>query len=147
MPKVKGRILGTLARMTRWSFGSREDRSEVESGLLLSPKFDADGLIPAVAQDAETGRILMLAYMNEAALRRTLEIGEAVYWSRSRRELWHKGATSGQIQRVVEVLVDCDQDALVLRVEQKGGGACHTGRPTCFYRRVAGNGPALEAAE
>jgi phosphoribosyl-AMP cyclohydrolase len=87
--------------------------------------------------DAITREPLMLAYMNKESLRRTLEIGEAVYWSRSRQEYWHKGATSGHIQRIVEIRTDCDQDALILLVEQIGAGACHTGRESCFYRRVA----------
>lgn len=100
------------------------------------PKYDADGLIPALAMDATTREPLMLAYMNEESLRRTLEIGEAVYWSRSRQEFWHKGATSGHIQRIVEIRTDCDQDALILMVEQIGAGACHTGRNSCFYRKV-----------
>ena len=86
--------------------------------------------------DATTREPLMLAYMNEESLRRTLEIGEAVYWSRSRQEFWHKGATSGHIQRIVEIRTDCDQDALILMVEQIGAGACHTGRNSCFYRKV-----------
>ena len=93
------------------------------------------GLLPAVAQDAHTGQVLMLAWMNKEALRRTLEDGEAWFWSRSRRELWHKGATSGNRQRVVEVRYDCDADALLLRVEP-AGPACHTGRQSCFYRRL-----------
>ncbi len=101
------------------------------------PKYDADGLIPALAMDATTREPLMLAYMNEESLRRTLEIGEAVYWSRSRQEFWHKGATSGHIQRIVEIRTDCDQDALILMVEQIGAGACHTGRNSCFYRKVS----------
>jgi phosphoribosyl-AMP cyclohydrolase len=95
--------------------------------------------------DATTREPLMLAYMNAESLRRTLEIGEAVYWSRSRQEFWHKGATSGHIQRIVEIRTDCDQDALILLVEQIGAGACHTGRGSCFYRRVvavAGEEPA-----
>jgi phosphoribosyl-AMP cyclohydrolase len=86
--------------------------------------------------DATTREPLMLAYMNAESLRRTLEIGEAVYWSRSRQEFWHKGATSGHIQRIVEIRTDCDQDALILLVEQIGAGACHTGRESCFYRKV-----------
>jgi len=117
-------------------FGPRGGKSEVEEGADFSPKFDADGLIPALAMDATTREPLMLAYMNEESLRRTLAIGEAVYWSRSRNEFWHKGATSGHIQRIVEIRTDCDQDALILVVEQIGAGACHTGRSSCFYRRV-----------
>jgi phosphoribosyl-AMP cyclohydrolase len=114
----------------------RGSKAEIEEGTAFAPKFDADGLIPALAMDAATREPLMLAYMNAEALRRTLEIGEAVYWSRSRKEFWHKGATSGHIQRIVEIRCDCDQDALILLVEQIGAGACHTGRGSCFYRRV-----------
>jgi phosphoribosyl-AMP cyclohydrolase len=117
-------------------FAPRGGKAELEEGVDFSPKFDADGLIPAMALDATTKEPLMLAYMNEESLRRTLEIGEAVYWSRSRQEFWHKGATSGHIQKVVEIRTDCDQDALVLLVEQIGAGACHTGRNSCFYRKV-----------
>lgn len=117
-------------------FAPRGGKAELEEGLDFAPKFDKDGLIPALAMDATTREPLMLAYMNAESLRRTLEIGEAVYWSRSRQEFWHKGATSGHIQRIVEIRTDCDQDALVLMVEQIGAGACHTGRGSCFYRKV-----------
>lgn len=123
------------------SFAARESKQAIEEGLLFAPKFDEHGLMPAMAVDAVSGEPLMLAYMNEESLRRTLDIGEAVYWSRSRSEFWHKGATSGQIQKIVEIRTDCDQDALVIYVEQAGGGACHTGRNSCFYRKVtAGQG-------
>ena len=105
----------------------------------LNLKFDANGLIAAVAQDFETKEILMLAWMNQDALNKTLETGEAHYWSRSRQELWHKGATSGATQRVHEIRIDCDQDAVILLIDQKGGGACHTGRKSCFYRRIEKN--------
>ena len=98
-------------------------------------KFDEKGLIPAIVQDAETNEVWMLAYMNAESLRLTLEQSETVFWSRSREELWHKGATSGNIQRVVEILVDCDVDTLLIRV-QPAGPACHTGERTCFYRSV-----------
>ncbi len=114
------------------------DKKELEEGLSFSPKFDADGLIPAMAIDSATKEPLMLAYMNAESLSLTLELGEAVYWSRSRKELWHKGKTSGHIQKVVEIRTDCDQDTIVLYVEQIGGGACHTGRSGCFYRKIAG---------
>ena len=101
------------------------------------PDFEkCGGLVPVIAQDGASGEVLMLAYMNEHTLKMTIELGEAVYWSRSRKEVWHKGKTSGQIQRVVEMLIDCDQDAIVLKVEQQGGGCCHTGAPTCYYRKV-----------
>ena len=117
-------------------FSTRGGKAEIEDGTSFAPKFDGDGLIPALAMDASTREPLMLAYLNAESLRRTLEIGEAVYWSRSRKEYWHKGATSGHIQRIVEIRTDCDQDALILLVEQIGAGACHTGRASCFYRRV-----------
>jgi phosphoribosyl-AMP cyclohydrolase len=110
----------------------------IEESLTLTPRFDASGLLACVSIDARTGEVLMLAYMNAEALERSIETGEAWYWSRSRRELWRKGATSGQTQRIVEMWVDCDQDALLLKVEVGGdGGACHTGHRSCFYRKVA----------
>lgn len=99
----------------------------------LSPAFGG-GLLPAVVQDAASGEVLMLAWMNEEAWRRTLETGEAHFWSRSRRELWRKGVTSGHVQRVLAVRLDCDSDAILLLVEQVGGAACHTGHRTCFFR-------------
>ena len=99
------------------------------------PRWDASGLMPVIAQDEADGRVLMLAYANEAALRATLETGQAHYWSRSRGELWRKGATSGAVQVVSAVLCDCDQDALIYKV-RAGGPACHTGRADCFYREV-----------
>ncbi|MCB1224799.1 MAG: phosphoribosyl-AMP cyclohydrolase [Verrucomicrobiales bacterium] len=117
-------------------FAARESKNAIEEGAAFAPKFGADGLIPAMAVDADSGAPLMLAYMNEESLRQTLEAGQAVYWSRSRNEIWHKGLTSGEFQDVEEILTDCDQDALVLRVRQRGGGCCHTKRATCFYRRV-----------
>ena len=92
------------------------------------------GLVPAIAQDCASGEVLMLAYMNEDAWRKTLESGEAHYWSRSRRELWHKGGTSGNVQKVRALRLDCDNDTVLLLVEQQGGAACHTGRRSCFYR-------------
>jgi phosphoribosyl-AMP cyclohydrolase len=98
-------------------------------------KFDASGLIPAIVQDAETKEVLMLAYMNQESLQLTMEKGETVFWSRSRMELWHKGATSGNVQKVVEISVDCDQDTLLIRVHP-AGPACHTGNQTCFYRDI-----------
>jgi phosphoribosyl-AMP cyclohydrolase len=112
------------------------------------PKFDSNGLMAAVAIDAQTKEPLMLAWMNEEALQKTLEIGEAVYFSRSRQELWHKGATSGHTQTVKEIRTDCDQDAVILYVEQKGAGACHTNRRSCFYRKLNPATPGkLEFAE
>ncbi len=98
--------------------------------------WSADGLVPAIAQDAATGRVLMVAWMNRDALQRTVELSEAVYWSRSRKKLWHKGEESGHIQRVKEIRLDCDQDVLLLQIEQQGGIACHTGRESCFFSRL-----------
>lgn len=107
----------------------------IEETPVFAPKFSADGLIPAVVTDAQSGRLLMLAYMNEEALAKTIETDDAWYWSRSRNTLWRKGATSGNIQKVVEIRTDCDQDAIELVVEQTGP-ACHTDRKSCFYRAV-----------
>jgi phosphoribosyl-AMP cyclohydrolase len=128
------------------SFPAPGPKAELEEGTVLSPRFGADGLITCITTDAVTGEILMVAHMNAEALARTLETGEAWYWSRSRGELWHKGATSGQIQTVLEMWVDCDQDAVLLKVKVAGdGGCCHTGRRSCFYRKVetSGGGPRL----
>jgi len=105
----------------------------MKAKLLSEIKYDASGLVPAIVQDAETDEVLMLAYMNAESLRLTLEKGETWFWSRSRGELWHKGATSGNVQKVVEIRVDCDADALLIRV-QPAGPACHTGERSCFYR-------------
>ena len=116
------------------------DRAEIEEGETFAPRFDADGLICAVAIDADSGEPLMVAWMNAEALRRTVDSGEAWYWSRSRRELWHKGATSGQIQHVAEIRVDCDQDAILLRVRPMRPGACHVGYRSCFFRSLRKTG-------
>jgi phosphoribosyl-AMP cyclohydrolase len=109
---------------------------DIEEGNAFLPKFDSAGLLTAVATDARSGDVLMVAHMNAEALRRTIETGEAWNFSRSRQKLWRKGETSGHTQRVVEMRVDCDQDAVWIRVEQAGPGACHTGRHSCFYRAV-----------
>ena len=106
-----------------------------EEGLSLQPRFDASGLVTCVATDAATGELLMVAHMNDEALRKTIASGEAWYFSRSRNALWRKGETSGQTKRLVEMRVDCDQDAVWIRVEQHGA-ACHTARKSCFYRKV-----------
>jgi phosphoribosyl-AMP cyclohydrolase len=111
--------------------------AEIEEGLSLLPKFDADGLVTAVVTDIANGDVLMVAHMNAEAVAKTIETGEAWYFSRSRKKLWKKGESSGHGQRVVELRVDCDQDALWLKVEQSGPGACHTGRHSCFYRAVS----------
>ena len=124
------------------SLASRANQSSVDATGEFCPKFDADGLIPALAIDAETREPLMLAWMNEEALLQTLQIGEAVYYSRSRQQLWHKGATSGHTQTVLEIRTDCDQDALIMYVDQQGAGACHTGRRSCFYRTITPGDPA-----
>ena len=127
-------------------FPARGSTSEIETGLAFQPKFDADGLIPAIVTDAASGDVLMFAWMNAEALSRTLETGEAHYFSRSRNELWRKGATSGQVQHVVESRIDCDQDAVWLKVRPQGdGGACHTGARSCFYRIIE-NGKLVERA-
>jgi len=111
------------------------DIDDREEGLAFQPKFDGSGLVTCVATDAATGDVLMVAHMNDEALRKTIATGEAWYFSRSRNALWRKGESSGQTQRVVEMRIDCDQDAIWIRVEQ-AGAACHTGRRTCFYRKV-----------
>jgi phosphoribosyl-AMP cyclohydrolase len=118
------------------SFPKQGSTAEVEEGLGFAPKFDADGLVTAVVTDIKSGDVLMVAHMNAQALRNTIESGEAWFYSRSRKKLWRKGESSGHVQRVVELRVDCDQDALWLKVEQAGAGACHTGRRSCFYRAV-----------
>ncbi len=115
--------------------------------LLDAARFDADGLVAAVAQDDATGDVLMLAYMNRETLRQTLETGVMTYWSRSRQKVWVKGETSGHVQNVRSVAVDCDGDALLFRIEQVGGAACHTGHRSCFYRAVAADGALATAGE
>ena len=116
-------------------FPAATDKHALEEGTVLAPRFDTNGLVTVVATEADSGAVLMVAHMNAEALQRTIETGEAWYWSRSRQELWHKGATSGQIQTVVEMRVDCDQDAIWLRVKVGGdGGCCHTGRGSGVYR-------------
>ncbi len=121
-------------------FAARETVEQVEEGNSLAPKFDADGLIPVVTTAAGSGEVLMLGYMNAEALAKTIETGEAHYWSRSRQVLWHKGATSGLVQRVVEMRIDDDQDAVWLRVEIPGDASCHVGYRSCFYRSVPTGG-------
>jgi phosphoribosyl-AMP cyclohydrolase len=118
------------------TFAPRSSTEAVEEGLAFAPKFDADGLVTCVATDAKTGDVLMVAHTNAEALRRTIESGEAWYFSRSRKSLWRKGESSGHVQRILEMRVDCDQDAVWIKVEQGGPGACHTGRRSCFYRAV-----------
>ena len=117
-------------------YGGRTLLNDIEEGRALAPKFDADGLITCVATDVTSGDVLMIAHMNAEALRHTIETGEAWYFSRSRQRLWRKGESSGHVQHVRELRVDCDQDAVWIKVEQAGPGACHTGRRSCFYRAV-----------
>jgi len=102
-------------------------------------RFDENGLIPAIAQDASSGKILMMAWMNRESLQLTADKKEAVYWSRSRAKLWHKGEESGHTQKVVDIRIDCDEDVILVKVEQQGGIACHTGRESCFYRQLQGD--------
>ena len=99
-------------------------------------RFNENGLMPVIAQDARSGKVLMMAWMNRESLALTAEKGEAVYWSRSRNKLWHKGEESGHVQKIVEIRFDCDEDVLLIKVEQQGGIACHTGRESCFYRQL-----------
>jgi phosphoribosyl-AMP cyclohydrolase len=118
-------------------FPTAASKLELEEGTIFTPRFDPTGLIVCVTTDTHTGAVLMVAYMNEEALRLTIESGVAHYWSRSRQALWRKGDTSGQVQTVTEVRTDCDQDAILLKVIVGGdGNSCHTGRKSCFYRRV-----------
>lgn len=117
------------------SVTSHSHSHDIEEGLAFQPKFDASGLVTCVDTDAATGDVLMVAHMNDEALRKTIETGEGWYYSRSRKSLWKKGESSGHVQRVVEMRMDCDQDAVWIRVEQ-AGAACHTGRRSCFYRAV-----------
>ena len=117
-------------------FKKRENVLEIEEGNLLSPKFDNDGLIPVVTTDYKSGEVLMQGYMNEEALKQSIALGEAVYYSRSRKTLWHKGKTSGLIQKIKEIRIDDDQDSVWLRVDVKGGASCHVGYRSCFYRSI-----------
>ncbi len=127
-----------MTAMPKSIFSTAPDTHALERGVALAPRFDAAGLIAAVATHAETGEVLMLAWMNDEALRLTLDTGQAHYFSRSRNTLWKKGETSGQGQTVSEIRIDCDQDAVWLKVIPGGdGGACHVGFRSCFYRRIA----------
>lgn len=117
-------------------FAKRESVEEVEEGTVLAPKFDENGLIPVVTTDYDSGELLMHAYMNDEALAKTIEIGEAVYYSRSRKVIWHKGGTSGLVQKVKDLRIDDDQDCIWMRVEVTGGASCHVGYRSCFYRSL-----------
>ena len=120
---------------TNFADPSALTHEQLEEGTAFAPRFDAHGLITAIAQEAGSGRVLMVAHMNAEALRRTIETGEVHYFSRSRKALWKKGETSGEVQKLITISTDCDQDVLLLTVEQTGrGAACHTGRKSCFYR-------------
>ena len=119
-----------------YSFTERKSIEQVEEGTDLSPRFDNDGLLPVVTSDYKSGEILMHGYMNKEALLKTIEHGEAYYWSRSRNCLWHKGDVSGLVQKVKQLLIDDDQDALWMRVEVIGGASCHVGYRSCFYREI-----------
>ncbi len=123
--------------MTPDSFPPRTASAEVELGAVLRPKFDAEGLIPCITADHATHEVLMFAFMNAEALAATIRTRKATYWSRSRRKLWVKGEESGNIQLVKELRMDCDQDVVLLKVENVGGAACHNGYPSCFYRKLA----------
>ncbi|MGH6955992.1 MAG: phosphoribosyl-AMP cyclohydrolase [Caulobacteraceae bacterium] len=130
--------------MAEMLFPTAPDAQALERGSILAPTFNADGLVAAVLQHAETGEVLMLGWMNAEALKRTLETGDVWFFSRARQELWHKGDTSGQVQKLVELRVDCDQDAVLARVLPQGdGGVCHVGFRSCFYRAVE-NGALVE---
>ncbi len=120
------------------SAGQQQTAASAESWL-DEIRFNEQGLVPAIAQDAVSGKVLMMAWMNREALKLTAERGEAVYWSRSRGKLWHKGEESGHTQKLVDLRFDCDEDVILLKVEQKGGIACHTGRESCFYRQLQGD--------
>lgn len=126
-------------------FAKRVTIEQVEEGNELAPKFDAEGLIACVTTSAKNGEVLMLGYMNEEALRKTIETGEAHYYSRSRKVLWHKGATSGLVQRVVEMRIDDDQDAVWISVDIPGDASCHVGYRSCFYRAVPTGGKPEDA--
>jgi phosphoribosyl-AMP cyclohydrolase len=132
--------------MSTYVFPARTTTAEIELGALLQPKFDADGLIPCITCDHQTNEVLMFAFMNAESLAHTLRTGKATYWSRSRKKLWVKGEESGNAQLVKEILTDCDQDVIQLRVENVGGAACHNGYKSCFYRRLAAGAKADDAA-
>jgi phosphoribosyl-AMP cyclohydrolase len=133
--------------MSSFVFPARTTTAEIELGTTLQPKFGADGLIPCIAQDAATGEVLMFAFMNAESLARTLETKKATYWSRSRNKFWVKGEESGNVQVVKDVLTDCDQDVILIKVDQTGaaGAACHNGYKSCFYRKVSAGAKAGDA--
>jgi len=122
--------------MNNIKFEKRKSVEQVEESTELAPKFDQNGIIPVVTTDYDTGEVLMQAYMNEEAFKRTIKLGEAVYYSRSRKKIWHKGQTSGLIQKIKEIRIDDDQDCVWLRVNVIGGASCHVGYRSCFYRSI-----------
>ena len=122
--------------MSNIEFEQRKSIEQVEESVELAPKFDANGLIPVVTTDFSSGEVLMQGYMNEEAFKKTISLGEAVYFSRSRKSLWHKGKTSGLIQKIKEIRIDDDQDSVWLRVDVQGGASCHVGYRSCFYRSI-----------
>ena len=126
--------------MNEIKFEERKTIEQVEESTELAPKFDQDGLIPVVTTDFSSGEVLMQGYMNDEAFKKTISTGEAVYYSRSRKTLWHKGKTSGLVQNIKEIRIDDDQDCVWLRVDVKGGASCHVGYRSCFYRSVPFNG-------
>ena len=133
--------------MSTYVFPARTTTADIELGTTLQPKFDADGLIPCITQDAQSGEVLMFAFMNAESLALTLTTKKATYWSRSRKKLWVKGEESGNVQLVRELRTDCDQDVLLLKVEQTGAAnaSCHNGYKSCFYRKLAGTARADDA--
>ena len=132
--------------MSTFVFPARTTTAEIELGTTLQPKFGPDGLIPCITTDHVTNEVLMFAFMNAEALAHTLQTGKATYWSRSRNKLWVKGEESGNAQPVKELRVDCDQDVILLKVENVGGAACHNGYPSCFYRKLSGGANAADPA-
>jgi phosphoribosyl-AMP cyclohydrolase len=136
---ITGRIMSTFV------FPARTSTAEVELGATLQPKFGPDGLIPCITSDHATNEVLMFAFMNAEALAHTIKTKRATYWSRSRNKLWIKGEESGNVQQVKELLVDCDQDVVLLKVENVGGAACHNGYKSCFYRKLASAADTTEA--
>lgn len=136
----------THAIMSTFVFPARTSTADIELGALLQPKFGSDGLIPCITTDHATNEVLMFAFMNAEALAHTLKSGKATYWSRSRQKLWIKGEESGNAQLVKELRVDCDQDVILLRVENVGGAACHNGYRSCFYRKLAARADPADAA-
>ena len=132
--------------MSTYVFPARTTSADIELGTTLQPKFGPDGLIPCITSDHATNEVLMFAFMNAEALAHTLKTGKATYWSRSRSKLWIKGEESGNAQLVKELLVDCDQDVILLKVENVGGAACHNGYKSCFYRRLAPGAKADDAS-